>query len=414
MGYRLPQAPEVPEEDEGPHALVRARPYVLAALCFALIAWLVLWLYGLHNRTMTLTEAAHKGSLALSAGQALVRGDVAEARRIFEQAQRQTPDALELFFVEGHLVAAEGGEAARRLEAQAADITQGRHSLRELLMVAGLRDERGDAGGALEAVRLAARRFSGNPDVHYLLASALLRLGEYPDVIAEAGEYERLSDDVPEACRLRGQAYLMLNQPEAALREFQSALGYPGATVQLRISHADALNSLGRHHEALEALRVARAQAPRNAEIYLSQGIIADAMGDVNLAEASYREAVRLEPTNVRALNNLAYLLAVNRGKPADALSLAKQAAELAPKEATVLDTLAHIHQLLGRDAEALPLLYKARALDPREPYVQLHLALAYQRAGRKAEAGKLLHDLIATTRDEKLRQGAQDLLKGL
>jgi hypothetical protein len=55
-----------------------------------------------------------------------------------------------------------------------------------------------------------------------------------------------------------------------------------------------------------------------------------------------------MQPTNVIALNNLAYALAVRHNAPAEALPLEKRAFGLAPRSALVLDTLGWVEHLLG------------------------------------------------------------------
>ena len=71
-------------------------------------------------------------------------------------------------------------------------------------------------------------------------------------------------------------------------------------------------------------------------------------------AIARYREVIAIEPTHALALNNLAYSLAVNQSRPAEALPLAERAFRLAPL-AAVADTLGWIHHLLGNDPAARP-----------------------------------------------------------
>ncbi len=76
--------------------------------------------------------------------------------------------------------------------------------------------------------------------------------------------------------------------------------------------------------------------------------------GKINEAERRFRNVVRLDRTNVRAFNDLAWLLSEDRGNPLDALPLAEQAVRLAPKERYTLDTRGVIlAQVPGRLADA-------------------------------------------------------------
>ncbi len=97
--------------------------------------------------------------------------------------------------------------------------------------------------------------------------------------------------------------------------------------------------------------------------------------GSSDEAEKALREALKINPNHIKALNNLAYLLAVTRNRPADALPFAERADRLAPNVPQVLDTLGYVYTLLGRNKEALPLLEKAATLLPDNPDVKDHLS---------------------------------------
>ncbi|QYU66214.1 tetratricopeptide repeat protein [Leptolyngbya sp. 15MV] len=67
-----------------------------------------------------------------------------------------------------------------------------------------------------------------------------------------------------------------------------------------------------------------------------------------------------LAPTDAAFKNNAAYVLLVEQKKPQDALPLAQQAAELAPGDPNVLDTLAAVQWTLGQRDDALRTLSRA------------------------------------------------------
>lgn len=67
-----------------------------------------------------------------------------------------------------------------------------------------------------------------------------------------------------------------------------------------------------------------------------------------------------LAPTDAAFKNNAAYVLLVEQKKPQDALPLAQQAAELAPGDPNVLDTLAAVQWTLGQRDDALRNLSRA------------------------------------------------------
>jgi tetratricopeptide (TPR) repeat protein len=110
-------------------------------------------------------------------------------------------------------------------------------------------------------------------------------------------------------------------------------------------------------------------------------------------AEAHYRAVLDAQPSQVAALNNLAYLLALHGGDPTEALGLVDRAIAVTGPAAELLDTRAMIHLAAGRTQDALRDLARARAQQPRAAAICYHLAEAYTRAGRQEEAQKAFRE---------------------
>jgi uncharacterized protein (TIGR03790 family) len=109
--------------------------------------------------------------------------------------------------------------------------------------------------------------------------------------------------------------------------------------------------------------------------------------GDQAGAAEQYRRIVAIQPTNVVALNNLAYDMAVRENKPAEAVVMARKALSLAPRQATVLDTVGWLEYLMGNTAEAAKLLVQASRSAPGNPEIRLHTAFALAAQGARAAA---------------------------
>jgi len=109
--------------------------------------------------------------------------------------------------------------------------------------------------------------------------------------------------------------------------------------------------------------------------------------GEQALAAEQYKRIIVLQPSNVVALNNLAYDIATREKKPAEALPLARRALALSPREPTVLDTVGWIEYLSGNAAEAAKLLVQASRGAPGNPEIRLHCAMALASQGARAAA---------------------------
>jgi Tfp pilus assembly protein PilF len=146
---------------------------------------------------------------------------------------------------------------------------------------------------------------------------------------------------------------------------------------------------------------------------------------DYARAAERYRAILATRPDDVRALNNLAYLLAVNQNSPGEALPLAEKAYKMAagkeliqdfafalvarrgtPAEALpfnerafnvstshaqIADTFGWTQHLVGQNAAADPLLAEAVAGDPQNGVIQLHVAVVKAALGLNEAAGAAL-----------------------
>jgi Flp pilus assembly protein TadD len=109
-------------------------------------------------------------------------------------------------------------------------------------------------------------------------------------------------------------------------------------------------------------------------------------LADIQIAERKYEaaEATMRHLLGIRRsppiLNGLAWIL-WRRGRPEEALPLAREAVEAAPNAGSVHDTLAGILYALGRREEAATAIADAERLSPHDPAIRDH-AVAI-RAGR-------------------------------
>lgn len=112
-------------------------------------------------------------------------------------------------------------------------------------------------------------------------------------------------------------------------------------------------------------------------------------------ARKAYEEVLKLDPGNVVALNNLAYLLTDKLNRPKEAVGPARQAALLAPRP-EVLDTLGWAYLKSGELQEAAAQFMRARTANPDYLPVVAHLGEAYRRMGEFKDAIELFNIVLA------------------
>jgi uncharacterized protein (TIGR03790 family) len=174
----------------------------------------------------------------------------------------------------------------------------------------------------------------------------------------------------------------------------QSFKGLPLEAL-IQAVRAEALLARGEEADAVAALERASTLAPRVASWQLQLGAQYDAAGRFDDAISRYEAVVEIEPRNFAALNNLAYALAVRRKVPAEALPLAKRAAEVAPDNPAVLDTLGWTEHLLGNGDRAVELLARAVRVAPANAAMRLHAAEAYAAIRRRDMAERELAEAL-------------------
>ena len=117
------------------------------------------------------------------------------------------------------------------------------------------------------------------------------------------------------------------------------------ATEQRYAEAVAALEKTGHTRSAATAYGAMLKRWPANLVALMGRGNTAHALGDLALAEASFRQAAQMHTTSAAAFNNLAQTL-LDRGKLDEARANAEYAAQLGgPMRTRALETLAEIHK---------------------------------------------------------------------
>ncbi len=186
-----------------------------------------------------------------------------------------------------------------------------------------------------------------------------------------------------------GSVFLAENDPQAAIGELKGGLarkpGDPGLLTTMGFAYA----ATGDDKSAATQYQAALAADPAMVDAYLGQAELDLKAGRRDDAIGRYRGALKADPTNPVAGNDLAWLLA-DRGGRADldeALRTATTVVNDAPDYVDARDTLGWIQYLRSDFTNAVATLKKAKTMAPTRLDIAGHLGLAYAKAGRKAEA---------------------------
>jgi tetratricopeptide (TPR) repeat protein len=217
----------------------------------------------------------------------------------------------------------------------------------------------------------AAARLAGAPSQR--LPEAQRKAWEAALAEYEAGQ--RYMSDLPSGPYNLGNLHAALGRTSDAEKQYRRALAIDDQLFLARANLAMLLAVNGRGDEAERLLREANAQQPAHAGIAFNLGLLLAERGDRAGAEAMLRAALRADPRMAAAAFNLAVM--VGERKPAEAVPLARKAAELRPGDARYAWTLGY---------------YQARAGDRKGAAATLRALLAAH--PEHAEARALLADV--------------------
>jgi putative PEP-CTERM system TPR-repeat lipoprotein len=216
------------------------------------------------------------------------------------------------------------------------------------------------------------------------LAQVAMREDKPDEALRIAGGMQKAQPKQAAGYLLQADVELRRKRPEAAVAPLRTALELaPSPETAIKL-HA----ALGAAKRGAEADRLAATWTkdhPRDAAFRFYLGDQALARNELKAAEVHYRSVLEIQPENVLALNNVAWLMA--QQKQPGALALAEKANELAPSQPALMDTLAYVLALEKQPQRAVEMQKKAMALAPQNDGLRLTLAKIYLENGDKVNA---------------------------
>lgn len=151
------------------------------------------------------------------------------------------------------------------------------------------------------------------------------------------------------------------------------------------------LNQHERYREATEifnqAIELIKTPKRRHWDYFYRRAISFERLKEWPKAEASFKQALELDPNQATVLNYLGYSWVDQGIHLEEGLDMIRKAVKLRPDAGFIVDSLGWAYYRLGRYDEAVVELEKAIALLPQDAVVNDHLGDAYWQTGRKIEA---------------------------
>ncbi|MBI4859348.1 MAG: tetratricopeptide repeat protein [Candidatus Riflebacteria bacterium] len=152
------------------------------------------------------------------------------------------------------------------------------------------------------------------------------------------------------------------------------------AVVSPAFSKGIGLISAGKHREAVVHFTHLTEQYPTLAEAQVGLGFAQERLGRNDLAREAYERALKLDAREVRAMNNLAFLLIEGELDIPRAKKLLARAVQLVPDFASAWDNLGWAHYATKDHGRATEYFKTSLAKDPKHAPAHYHLGLSFLR----------------------------------
>ncbi len=281
-----------------------------------------------------------------------------------------------------------------------------------LLQLAALHGKNRQFERALDTLGRARRIAPDHPQVLGSIASTLLQAGRPDDALKEVRALQVKSPKLAAAFSLESDIHAFRKDWAQAERAAREALKLePGSAVTAVKLHL-AQTAAGKRALADSTVKNWLADHPRDQVVRMHLADVALRQKNYKSAVGLYQEIIAIAPSNVIALNNLAW----SAGELGDARAIdyAERALKLAPTSASVLDTLGVLLIKRGDAKKGITYIEQARAAEPGRADIQLSYAKALIALGQKDAARKELEALSQRQDAFAGKDGIAAMLKSL
>ena len=293
-------------------------------------------------------------------------------------------------------------DALGRTQQAAGDLNQAMASYRKLaamqpqspqthMRLAGLHMAEKNRGAALQSLRQALEVKPDLLDAQRAMIVLDLDDKKFKEALATARAVQKQRPKEPAGHMLEGDINAAQKNWDGAATAYRAGLKQENSTA-LAIKLHSVLLAGARGAEADRFSAAWQKENPEDAGYLIYLGERAISRQDYGSAETNLAAAIKQQPGNALAFNNLAWVSA--RLGRNTAVAYAEKANALAPNQPAIMDTLAMVRSQAGGYAKALEIQNKVLALQPENAIYKLNLAKIHLQGGKKELARKELDEL--------------------
>jgi tetratricopeptide (TPR) repeat protein len=209
--------------------------------------------------------------------------------------------------------------------------------------------------------------------------------------------YRQIKDGdflVPAQIRI---AYLLSKRGQLAearqvLHEIQTTDNEQRA--KLAMIEAQLLREANQFDEAYRVLNQALEKLPNDIDLLYETAMMADKTGKPDVFEQLMRKLIKIKPDYAQAYNALGYGMLERNERIPEAMTLVEKALQLAPDDASIMDSVGWGYYRSGKLDESVKMLRRAYAGNAN-PEIAAHLGEVLWVRGDKAEAKKIWRDSL-------------------
>ena len=276
---------------------------------------------------------------------------------------------------------------------------------------------RSDKARFLEAVRALRPKARRKAAIVFSVMTLAMQYKVLGEAVRQAEALEKLMPDDPLAPCQKAQILDRIGEHAQAVEEYDRVIGREPDYLTALFLKAGSHMAWREHHDAIAALEKAlekELSRLQRVQILLNLAGQYQLLGHVDPAIRHLESVIEYPEIAAWGYNDLAWLLATEKGELSRALGYAEKAVAAQPKVATLRDTLGWIHYLRRDYGKAIAELELAARSLPGQPAVRYHLGAAYAAAGKKAEGLRELNEALAIGRAFPEAKAARELAERL
>ncbi len=195
-------------------------------------------------------------------------------------------------------------------------------------------------------------------------------------------------------------------QYDEALKQYRILIANNPKSPEYELQMAETYRFKGDFNSAVEHFKRASVLAPNDVRPLDRLGMMLEGVGRRPEAKSIYEQIIRLDPDNVIALNNLAFLKAEEGTDLDQALSYAQRAKQKVPLNADISDTLGWIYIKKNLSDDAVRIFQGLVKDKPENATYQYHLAMALFQKGDRPAAKQACEAALknSSNKDEQVK----------